>query len=116
MTATEEDIRARFAEAVEAADPRIHILHLIAFMDDGRTFEDIAADQRDMRRGMIALGTTDAARDPLGFVRAQAWANLTRTGRLEMGWADFDRQTIEVTPRDEIPVEAVDPTGPGPAG
>jgi hypothetical protein len=114
MTATE--IRDRFAEAVEASDPRIHILHLVAFLDDGRVFEDIAADQRDMRRGMIALGTTDAARDPLGFVRAQAWAHLTRTGRLDMGWADFDAQTVEVSPRDETPVETVDPTGPGPAG
>lgn len=112
MTAT--DLQAKFDEAVAAMDPRIHILALTAFLDDGRVF-DVRADQRDMRRAFVALGITDPERDPLGFPRAAAWAYLTRRGELAMGWAEFDAQTIEVQATEGADT-AVDPTGPDPAG
>jgi hypothetical protein len=98
-------------------DPRLHILHLDAFLDDGRVLA-VHADQRDMRRAFIALGTQDPTSDQLGFPRACAWAYLTRTGVLDgMGWADFDAQTIEVTATENGMVATpVDPTRPAPAG
>jgi hypothetical protein len=90
-------------------DPRIHFLNLVVFLDDGRVF-DCRADQRDMRRAFTALGVQDPSLDQLGFPRACAWAALTRTGVLEMGWQTFDKQTIEVQAAEDEPVTPVDPT------
>jgi hypothetical protein len=113
---TAADIEAKFAEAVDTVTPRLYLLHLVAVLDDGRVYE-ATADQRDMRRALVALGTQDPETDKLGFPRACAWAYLTRHGLIDLGWADFDRQAAQVMPPDDEQVlEAVDPTGPGPAG
>ena len=95
----------------------VHLLHLVAYLDDGRALE-VHADQRDMRRAFIALGVQDPATDVLGFPRACAWAYLSRTGEIDgTGWKTFDAETIEVSPPDDVdPVSVVDPTGPAPAG
>ena len=96
----------------------VHLMHLLAHLDDGQELE-VHADQRDMRRAFITLGIQDPDADKLGFPRACAWAYLHRVGSINgMGWKDFDAQTIEVSPPDD-PAEAVtevDPTGPDPAG
>ena len=95
----------------------IHLMHMIAYLDDGRALE-VHADQRDMRRAFITLGIQDPAADTLGFPRAAAWAYLSRVGEIDgMGWKTFDAETIEVSPPDDAEaVETVDPTGPVPAG
>ncbi|HEY2303244.1 MAG TPA: hypothetical protein VGH66_15195 [Acidimicrobiales bacterium] len=95
----------------------VHLMHLIAYRDDGQEFE-IHADQRDMRRAFIALGIQDPELDVLGFPRACAWAYLSRVGEIDgMGWKTFDAETVEVSPADEDdPTTVVDPTGPAPAG
>jgi hypothetical protein len=112
MTAIEE----RFAEAVAATRPAVHRMHLAAILDDGRWWE-IHADQRDMRRAMIAIGTQEPDTDRLGFPRACAWAWLTRHAVIEMGWAQFDAECAEVTTLEGVdPLEAVDPTPEGSDG
>jgi hypothetical protein len=112
MTATEQ----AFAEAVAATRPAVHRMHLVAILDDGRWWE-VHADQRDMRRAMIAIGTQDPETDRLGFPRACAWAWLTRRAVIEMGWAQFDAECAEVTTIAGVdPLEAVDPTAEGSDG
>ena len=98
----------------------VHLMHLIAYRDDGAEFE-IHADQRDMRRAFIALGIQDPALDKIGFPRACAWAYLSRVGEIDgMGWKTFDAETVEVSPPDGADADDVitvaDPTEPAPAG
>ena len=99
----------------------VHLMHLFAYLEDGRTFE-VHADQRDMRRAFIALGVQDPDKDVLGFPRACAWAYLSRVGEIDgTGWKTFDAECVEVSPPDDDEDEAevlevVDPTGPAPAG
>jgi hypothetical protein len=100
----------------------IHLMHLVAYLEDGRELE-VHADQRDMRRAFITLGIQDPEKDTLGFPRAAAWAYLSRVGVIDgMGWKAFDAETVEVSPPDDDEgeegevLEEVDPTGPAPAG
>lgn len=109
MTATADELAA----ALEAqTGARLPYLDMLVVFDDGARLES-HADQRDMRRAQIAIGT-DPETDPIGFNRACAWAYLTRRSELSMGWAEFDRDVSFV-----IPLEAqttADPTGPAQAG
>ena len=95
----------------------VHLMHLVAYMVDGRELE-IHADQRDMRRAFITLGIQDPALDSLGFPRCCAWAYLSRVGEIDgIGWKSFNEELVEASPPDDAEVVTeVDPTGPGPAG
>jgi hypothetical protein len=68
-------------------------------------------DQRDIYRGQVAAGISDTESDlaKLQMVRAAAWAYLTRTGQVEMGWRDFDRDVAFIVPMEDQ--TAADPTG-----
>lgn len=71
---------------------------LVAF-DDGLRLT-AHADQRDMRRAQVAIGTRPED-DPIGFTRATAWAYLHRMGELSTGWKDFDQNVSFVVPLDK---------------
>jgi hypothetical protein len=90
------------------AEYKLPYLDMLVAFDDGRRLES-HADQRDMRRAQIAIGT-DPQADPLGFTRASAWAYLQRNGVLNgLGWRDFDEQVAFVVPLEER--TGADPTG-----
>jgi hypothetical protein len=90
------------------SDNALPYLDMRVIFDDDTELES-HADQRDMRRGQLAIGTNPEA-DPIGFNRAVAWAFLTRTGQINgMGWKDFDAQVPFVIPA-EVQTTA-DPTG-----
>lgn len=101
----------------EAIDPetgtRLPYLNSLVVFEDGARYQT-HADQRDMRRGGIAVAT-DPQDDPLGWSRACAWAYLTRTEQITIGWAEFDRTAAWVVPLEEDDSGA-DPTGTATAG
>jgi hypothetical protein len=109
MTATADQLNAAMEAAAGTGLP---YLDMRVIFDDGRELA-AHADQRDMRRAQVAIGV-DPDRDPIGFSRACAWAYLTRTDQLAMGWADFDGQVPFCIPFDKQ--TTADPTRPATAG
>jgi hypothetical protein len=96
-------------DPVNIGDYRLPYLDMLVAFEDGRRVES-HADQRDMRRGLIAIKPLDPEADPIGFNRATAWAYLNRTGAIDgLGWADFDKQVTFVVPLEEQ--TGADPTG-----
>jgi hypothetical protein len=88
-------------------------LDLVVIFDDGRRLE-CHADQRDQRRALVALGTSDPSLDQIGFARAVAWAYLSRTGAIDgTGWAEFD-DTVPFVTAKEVQT-AADPTRRAPS-
>jgi hypothetical protein len=113
MTTTAEELNAVLAAATAGAGLPYLVMRVV--FDDGTEYHS-RADQRDMRRAMVATGA-DPHTDPLGFSRACAWSYLTRTDVLAMGWAEFDRDVAFVIPppAEDAP-ETADPTRPATAG
>jgi hypothetical protein len=114
-TLTPEQLLAadRRAQAAITLDPdRLHLLHLIAAFEDGTAWK-VTADQRDWQRASVAIGAQSAETNQVGFIRAQAWAALTRQQILEIGWRTFDQTCVEVL-TDAVAVTAVDPTPAAP--
>jgi hypothetical protein len=104
---------AALAAATGAALPYID-MRVIFVDDDGNKTEYFShADQRDVRRANVVVSNPEL--DPIGFNRAVAWAYLTRTAVIDMGWADFDRDAAFVVPPPDEQTTA-DPTTPATAG
>jgi hypothetical protein len=111
VTALEEAVAAMEA----ATGTSLPYLDMRVVFDeaDGRPAVLSHADQRDMRKAQVQIGT-DPELDPLGFNRACAWAYLRRTQDLPDTWAEFDSKVAFVIP---IPEQTTaDPTGPALAG
>jgi hypothetical protein len=93
-------------------------------MDDGTEYK-VQADQRDQRLAMMptnygGAGIRDAETDPLGWMRAVAWAFLTRKQMIDVSWPAFNDTCAFVKPDNDDAagdeLEAPGPTRPALAG
>ena len=93
------------------------IFRLRVELDDGTTFDNVVADQRDLvrweRHPEGSAITNDAK--VMQMLRFIAWSALQRQQLTDLKWPQFDRQLVESAELDEedgVPADAEDPGRP----